>query len=46
MKLSQKDLYDKKGNYVGCGPSTARSLNSAYKSINDSNAQIMQKMLQ
>ncbi len=37
MKLTQKGLYDKNGNYVGCGPSTAKSLNSAYKLINNSN---------
>lgn len=27
----------KKGNYVGCGPSTARSLDSLYKLLNNSN---------
>ena len=37
MKLNPKDLYDKNGNYVGCGPSTAKSLNSAYKYINNPN---------
>ncbi len=37
MKLNPKSLYDKNGNYVGCGPSTARSLNSAFKLINSSN---------
>ena len=37
MKLNPKSLYDKNGNYVGCGPSTARGLNSAYKLINSSN---------
>ena len=37
MKLSKYELYDKKGNYVGCGPSTAGSLNSVYKLLNNSN---------
>ena len=38
MKLGKGELYDKKGNYVGCGPSTARSLDSLYKLLNNSNA--------
>lgn len=37
MKLGKGELYDKKGNYVGCGPSTARSLDSLYKLLNNSN---------
>jgi len=37
MKLDKQELYDKKGKYVGCGPGTARSLNSAYKLLNNSN---------
>lgn len=35
MKLGKKELYDKKGNYVGCGPSTAKSLNNVYKLLNN-----------
>ncbi len=38
MKLERNKLYDKKGNYVGCGPSTARGLDSLYKLLNNSNA--------
>ena len=38
MKLGKGELYDKKGNYVGCGPSTARSLDSLYKLLNNSDA--------
>ncbi len=37
MKLNPKSLYDKNGSYVGCGLSTARSLNSVYKLLNSSN---------
>ncbi|WP_242656513.1 eCIS core domain-containing protein [Ruminiclostridium hungatei] len=37
MKLDKQELYDKKGKYVGCGPGTAKSLNSAYKLLNNSN---------
>ena len=36
MKLDKQELYDKKGKYVGCGPSTAKSLNTAYKLLNNS----------
>ncbi len=35
MKLGKKELNDKKGNYVGCGPSTAKSLNNVYKLLNN-----------
>ncbi len=34
MRLSTKDLYDNSGNYVGCGPKTAKSLNNFYKLLN------------
>jgi len=37
MKLGKQELYDKKGKYVGCEPGTAKSLNSAYKLLNNSN---------
>ncbi|MDF2987231.1 MAG: hypothetical protein K0R50_2741 [Eubacterium sp.] len=37
MKLGKGELYDKKGNYVGCGPRTAGSLDSLYKLLNNSN---------
>ena len=36
MKLGKGELYDKKGNYVGCGPRTAESLDSLYKLLNNS----------
>ncbi len=35
MKLGKKELYDKNGIYVGCGPSTAKSLNNVYKLLNN-----------
>lgn len=36
MKLQKKDLYNKRGEYVGCGPKTAQSLNRLYKFLNTS----------
>lgn len=37
MKLSKQQLHDKKGNYVGCGPMTVKSLNNVYRLLNNSN---------
>ena len=37
LKLNKEDLYTKDGNYVGCGPTTAKSLNNLYKLLNSSN---------
>lgn len=36
MKLKKQDLYNKKGEYVGCGPKTAQCLNNLYKLLNNS----------
>ena len=33
MKLQDKDLYDKKGNYVGCDPRTAEKLNKIFRNL-------------
>ncbi len=37
MKLQRKDIFDKRGNYVGCGAKTAKCLNNLYKLLYSSN---------
>lgn len=37
MKLKKDELYDKKGNYVGCGPKTVNSLNNNYQLLYNPN---------
>ena len=36
MRLKENELYDKKNNYVGCGPKTTDSLNTWYKVLTNS----------